>query len=616
MAHNDFESLKYLLFTLDDKRNDIFIHIDRKTSYADFDEIRSWVKESGLYFAHRLNVRWGHTSFIQCELELFKLATGQGHYHYYHLLSGVDFPIKSMDYIHQYLEDKNLEFINYHHNGEQDDRFFYKIKYYYPLMRWVGRGYFEGPGKKRAFLRKMVQFNWWLVDRQREHGVDRTKKHPDIQFVKGDNWCSITDDFARYVVANERQILDMYRFTDAPDEIYLQTLAVNSDFKSRIAGESLRLIDWKRGNPYEFVYTDLAELKNTETALFARKISYVNEPQLVRGLMEHIGKRSYTPKDIPLVSIVVPIYNVQDYLKECLDSLAVQTYSNIEVFLIDDGSKDGSTEIAQNFAKKDPRFTYIRQENQGLSAARNTGLDQAKGDYIAVVDSDDWVEPDYIEAMLKEAQAKDADVVVCGIRKENDNPSDITMGTQSMSKTKAMLLLGNIFPPEYLLMIVAWNKLYKKSVFDNVRYAVGKIHEDEYAIHRIIDASDMVCTVDKPLYHYRIRSDSIMGAKCQADMRHFDILDAHLDRIKCCEKQLYGEFLHLIVYSMFEELLLLILRYDKNDYKHYHLTNRFRKLLIAECINNYKYLDRHQKKVYMMVIISPTWYRRQKADAS
>lgn len=612
MAHNDFESLKYLLRALDDERNDIFLHVDKKTSYANFDEIRTWVTNAGLFFAPRINVRWGHTSFVKCELELFKLATKMGHYHYYHLLSGVDFPIKSMDYIHDFLADKDVEYISYHHYGDGGDNFYYKIKYFYPLMRWVGRGHYDGPGKKNAFLRKLVEYNWIFVDWQREKSIDRTKKYPDTEFVKGDNWCSITDDFARFVVSQERQILKMYRFTDAPDEIYLPTLAYNSDFKNRLTGHSLRKIDWQRGNPYEYVYDDLEELTQPIEELFARKVSYVNQPELVRGLMQHIGIKIDAPVSNPLVSIVVPIYNVQDYLQDCLVSLASQTYSNIEVLLVDDGSKDNSTDIAKAFAASDNRFTYIRQENQGLSAARNTGLDRAKGEYIAVVDSDDWVEPDYIETMLDAATDKNADLVVCGIRKEDSSPRDFGIaGINCYSKSAAMKILGNIFTDEYLLMIVAWNKLYKRTVFDKVRYAVGKIHEDEYAIHRVIDAASLVCTIDKPLYHYRIREDSITGSKREADMRHFDVFEAHQDRVECCDKTIYGDFYHLIVYSMFEELILLMLRYGEDVYKKHHLTGRFRKIFISECFKNYKHLDRHQKKEYSMAIISPVRYKRR-----
>ncbi len=613
MAHSDFESLKYLLKAIDDERNDIFIHIDLKTKYADFQEIATWVEKSSIHFIKRINVRWGHTSFVKCELSLIEAAVKNDRYHYYHLISGVDFPLKSQDEIHKFFEDKNLEYLNYHFDGDNGDEFTYKIKYYHFFMRWIGRGHFDGPGKKQAFLRKLKEYNWKLINKQEQRGFDRRTKYPDVEFVKGDNWVSITDDFARYVVQSKKKIMKMYAFANAPDEFFMATLAYNSNFKDRIANNTMRLIDWERGNPYEFVYSDFEELKNTDK-LFARKISYVNQPMLVRALMAHIEKKeAVKDENNPLVSIVVPIYNVKQYLNECLDSLAKQTYSNIEVLLINDGSTDESGDMAREYTKKDSRFKYFSQHNQGLSAARNTGLENAKGDYIAVVDSDDWVEPDYIEVMLDEAKRTDADVTVCGVLKECKPQKLIKIeGGKVFSKTSAMRVLGNIFTDEYLALNVAWNKLYKKKIFDKVCYAVGKLHEDEYTIHHIINEADLIASVEKPLYHYRVREDSITGTQQSNNLRHFDIIDAHRDRVKSCKNQLYGSFYRLIVYSLFEEIIWQIPTYSDEFYKEHNLNHRFRRIMLGECIKNISYLDKVQIKEYISVILNPRKYIQKK----
>ncbi len=615
MAHSDFESLKYLLFALDDERNDIYIHVDKRTRYVDFDEISSWVKKAGLFFTPRIKVYWGHHSLMDSEMILFKTAAANGHYHYYHLLSGVDFPIKSQDYIHEFFHNKDQEFLSYHFEGDYGDEFLYKIKYYHPLMKWVGRGKFDGPGIRQKFLARLSHFSWQLIEKQKQFGIDRTKKYPDYTFVKGDNWCSVTDDFVRYVISKERLINKIAKWTNCQDEFFLQTIAYNSSkFKDRLTGKSLRKIDWNRGTPYEYCHKDIEELKNGHSEeLFARKISYVNEPELVNDLMEFIGSggRNQEPDSNPLVSIVVPIYNVQDYLKECLESLASQTYNNIEVLLINDGSKDDSGTIAEEYAKLDQRFKYIVQENKGLSGARNTGLDKAQGEYIAVVDSDDWVEPDYIEKMLKQALDTNADVVACGLIKENENPQEIFIsGENCYSKTAAMKILEDIYTDEYLIMIVAWNKLYKRRVFENVRYVQGKIHEDEYAIHRVIDTSDMIATIDKPLYHYRIRENSITSSGQDEDLRHFHVFEAHQDRVQCCKKQEYGAFYKWIVYSMIEELLLLTTRYGKEAYGKYHLNSRFRRMILSEYFKNYKWLEKNQKKECLKAFISPMRYKK------
>ena len=284
MAYNEFHMLHKLLTELDDERNDIFVHIDKKTKNVDLNEITSWVKTSKLVFIKRMNVYWGHLSIVKCELKLLQEAT-KGRYHYYHLLSGADFPLKTQDEIHSLLEHEDGEFISCHTNGEGGDFFLYKLKYYYPLIRFVGKGYFSGRGIKNRILRRLGYWQMDLQNFQERIGIDRL----DGSFVnyKGDQWFSITHDFAGYILANRRQILRRYRLTSGPDEFFIPTLAMHSDFADRVRNNSLREIDWKRGTPYEYTIDDLNMLKNSK-ALFARKISYDNDPALVDALIEHL----------------------------------------------------------------------------------------------------------------------------------------------------------------------------------------------------------------------------------------------------------------------------------------------------------------------------------------
>ena len=153
MAHNNIENLKHLLHALDDDRNDIFLHIDKKMQLLNQEEIETWVRFSNIYFIKRNDIRWGHNSLAMCEIALLEKATKTDQYHYYHLLSGVDFPIKSQNEIHKRLENQDGLFISYHKDGEYGDDYLYKVQYYFPLMRFVQRGYHEGPGKKKALLR-------------------------------------------------------------------------------------------------------------------------------------------------------------------------------------------------------------------------------------------------------------------------------------------------------------------------------------------------------------------------------------------------------------------------------------------------------------------------------
>ena len=612
MAHNNIESLKHLLQVIDDERNDIFLHIDKKLQLLDEAEITSWVNKSNIYFIERYDVRWGHNSLAMCEIALVEAAIKTDSYHYYHLTSGVDFPIKSQDEIHAFFENEDGLFISYHQDGEYGDYYMYKVQYYFPLMRFVQRGYHDGPGKKKAILRHLTKLEWKGVDWQRAHGIDRTKKYKDFTFYKGDNWFSIPDDFARYIVANKNKIKKMFAMTNGSDEFFMQTMALNSQFKDRVRNTCLRTIDWNRGNPYIYTLDDYSELMAAD-GLFARKISYVDEPLLVNKLTESISKTDRgQSKENPLVSIVVPIYNVKDYLAECLDSIKNQTYNNIEVLLVDDGSTDGSDIVARQYTEEDNRFTYIHQANAGLSGARNTGKTAAKGEYIAFIDSDDWLECDYISKLVEQAIACDADIVVCGFKKNNDDTAITTFKDKQInSKTKTMEILGNIFTPEYLLINVAWNKLYKKTIFDTVDYPVGKIHEDEYSIHRIIDKADLIVTIPDVLYHYRIREDSITGNTNNENLKHFDIVDAHMDRVAFCKKQMYEGYYRLIVYSLFEEIIQLMCRYSDDVCKKHNLYKRFRWLMLRECMKNYNYLDNHQKKEYLLMILSPRFYRKR-----
>ena len=206
-------------------------------------------------------------------------------------------------------------------------------------------------------------------------------------------------------------------------------------------------------------------------------------------------------KNNPKISIVMPVYRVQDYVLECLESIAAQTYKNIEVIVIDDGSPDDSGAICDDFAKKDTRFHVIHQKNGGLSAARNRGLKEATGKYIAFVDSDDSVAPEYIEKLYQSIHDNDSEVAACGF-----NQTHIDRQAMSGDEATAVLLTKQLDED-----LVAWNKLYLRSLFiDNkIEYPVGEIHEDNLTTYKLYAAAKRVSFVPEALYNYRLRSDSI-----------------------------------------------------------------------------------------------------------
>jgi glycosyltransferase involved in cell wall biosynthesis len=210
----------------------------------------------------------------------------------------------------------------------------------------------------------------------------------------------------------------------------------------------------------------------------------------------------------PIVSIVVPVYNVDEYISKCIDSLLSQTLKKIEIILVDDGSTDLSGKICDEYALKDNRIKVIHKENNGLSSARNSGLAIANGDYIGFVDSDDWVKEDMFEFLYKNIMTYDADISVCGhfivdgvtvepIR--NDGEIKILNHTEALS---AILLDDEINS-------FAWDKLYKRKLFVDLYYPVGRRFEDIAFTYLVFNRSKRVVQTNVSKYYYVRRSDSI-----------------------------------------------------------------------------------------------------------
>lgn len=216
-----------------------------------------------------------------------------------------------------------------------------------------------------------------------------------------------------------------------------------------------------------------------------------------------------------MISIIVPIYKVEKYLERCIESIRKQTYSNFEIILVDDGSPDSCPYICDEYAKKDKRIVVIHKKNGGLSDARNAGIKIAKGEYISFIDSDDYIHQDMYECLLNILIENKADIAVCDAVKVYDENCVV----KDEGKSRIHVYTGthaveNIFDAElYLRSVVAWGKLYRKSLFDDVRYPKGKINEDEFTTYRLFYKSDRVVYIDKKYYFYFQRKDSIMGSK-------------------------------------------------------------------------------------------------------
>lgn len=216
------------------------------------------------------------------------------------------------------------------------------------------------------------------------------------------------------------------------------------------------------------------------------------------------------------ISLVIPIYKVELYLDRCIKSIVVQTYTNLEIILVDDGSPDQCPKLCDDWEKRDFRIKVIHKPNGGLSDARNVGIEAATGDYILFVDSDDYISVDMCEKMILAAKKNNSDMVMCGfILKYPDREIRTPLITGDVERVYSNLeMLDLFFKTKKVELTVAWNKMYRRDVFftpEHIRYPVGKLHEDEFTTYKLIYASKKITVIPEFLYYYVQRSQSIMA---------------------------------------------------------------------------------------------------------
>ena len=258
------------------------------------------------------------------------------------------------------------------------------------------------------------------------------------------------------------------------------------------------------------------------------------------------------------ISVIVPIYNVEQYLRRCIDSIINQTYKNLEIILVDDGSPDNCGQICDDYAKKDTRIKVIHKKNGGLSDARNVGLEVCTGDYISFVDSDDWIELNTYEIMMKSMNEYNADMVVSNINyvyKDKVESKYSEDKIRCFNKEEAMKELIK----DGLVQAVVWNKLYKRVVIDNLRFKVGKLNEDEFFTYKICAKAERIVYIPEALYQYRQREDSIMGTYILQRIDGVEALYERMNFIKNKFPQLYAlEKLRFCYACIYHYQMLLI----------------------------------------------------------
>lgn len=235
------------------------------------------------------------------------------------------------------------------------------------------------------------------------------------------------------------------------------------------------------------------------------------------------------------VSVIVPIYNTRPYLEDCIRSILAQQLSEpFEVLLVDDGATDGCGELCDQLAAGDSRIRVFHQENQGLSGARNTGIDAARGRYYAFVDSDDLLHPGYLQSLYDACEQHDAYMAICAVEDVKEDGSSQDPPEYTLPAETGVFvgkdLLNRFYAPNGTYYTVAWNKLYRAEVWKLLHYPEGRLHEDDFVAHRLFWRCDKVVCLDTPLYSYRLRSGSI----CRTEMKPeaFDAVDGLADRYR------------------------------------------------------------------------------------
>ncbi|MDN6625810.1 MAG: beta-1,6-N-acetylglucosaminyltransferase [Pisciglobus halotolerans] len=285
IAHNNFDILKKILKLLDHERNDFYIHLDKKIGDVDQEQFQGICRYSTVSFTKRLSIYWGDYSQVACEMLLLSTASANGDYGYYHLISGVDFPLKDKETILTFFDQqKGKEFVQFDDETKKQKNVKDRLKVYHIFEKYYKDPTFLG------FATKALNKVFMIF--QNSIGIDRTRKNP-YTIKYGSNWFSITGEFADFVLENEKWVEKTFRRTCCGDESLIQTLIYNSEFYENLYDRApkedyrtcLRKIDWQRGNPYTWTHSNYTELiESDDSYLFARKFNLAEDEQVINKL--------------------------------------------------------------------------------------------------------------------------------------------------------------------------------------------------------------------------------------------------------------------------------------------------------------------------------------------
>lgn len=310
-----------------------------------------------------------------------------------------------------------------------------------------------------------------------------------------------------------------------------------------------------------------------------------------------------------LISIIVPIYNVEDYLEECILSIIRQTYQNVEILLIDDGSTDDSSSIAKNYEKKDNRIKYYHKKNGGLSSARNYGIEKANGKYLMFIDSDDYIDYNMVEKLYDAILKNNVDISCCAMYLEYDDKTILTSNENDFyySRVQALKELTHSLNSNTHINTSCCDKMFNAKLFKNIRFPDGRLFEDFGTYYKLVHLSNGLYHIHFPLYHYRKREGSITKSDFNIKKLDcvyigkeiYDFLIVNYPELKKDAEYLYFEILINNTYSC----------YTIKEKEHYNrLRSEIRKNLIKIFCSNIIFKLK-MKSIALLLNLSPIVYK-------
>lgn len=281
-----------------------------------------------------------------------------------------------------------------------------------------------------------------------------------------------------------------------------------------------------------------------------------------------------------LISVIVPVYNIETFVERCINSILSQTYKNLEIIIVNDGSTDHSGDICHEIAHNDIRIQVIDQKNVGLSEARNTGLRMAKGSYIAFVDGDDYIDERMYEILYKRLIQDDSNLALCNISYVDENLQCIDGERFPLENDvlDEVIFWKGYYGQFHIPYVVSWNKLYRRELFENIAFDKGKVHEDEFILHKIISRCRSISVIKDCLYNYMQRAGSIMGSSYNVRrLQAVEALERRLVYFSQGDKQFIGPTMSKILGLMMDAKECLDFEVEINRKKYDELARTYKK---------------------------------------